>query len=43
MDNLKLFKKKNKMMKWAEDLFPLCRSLTGQGNIKTFKYIKNKT
>jgi aminopeptidase-like protein len=42
MDTLKLFKKKNKMMKWAEDLFPLCRSLTGRGNIKTFKYIKNK-
>ena len=28
-------------MKWAEDLFPFCRSLTGEGNRKTLKYIKN--
>lgn len=28
------------MMKWANDLFPLCRSLTGRGNEQTFKYIK---
>jgi aminopeptidase-like protein len=42
MNTLKLFKKKNKMMKWAEDLFPFCRSLTGQGNVKTFQYIKSK-
>ena len=28
-------------MKWAEDLFPFARSLTGDGNRKTLKYIKN--
>jgi aminopeptidase-like protein len=28
-----------KMMNWAKDLFPLCRSLTGSGNDQTFKYI----
>ena len=26
------------MIKWAKDLFPLCRSLTGEGNRKTIKY-----
>ena len=26
------------MIKWAKDLFPICRSLTGEGNRKTFKY-----
>lgn len=31
--------KKIKMMKWAKDLFPFCRSLTGNGNKKTFDYI----
>ena len=36
--------KKNKdnykypMIKWAKDLFPICRSLTGDGAIKTIKY-----
>ena len=30
-----------KIMKWAEDLFPICRSLTGEGNRKTLNYIKN--
>ena len=29
-----------KMMKWAKDLFPICRSLTGEGNRKTLRYIK---
>ena len=28
-------------MQWAKDLFPFCRSLTGEGNRKTLKYIKN--
>jgi len=27
-------------MKWANDLFPICRSLTGEGNRKTLRYIK---
>ena len=35
------FKKKFYMMKWAKDLFPFCRSLTGQGNKETFNYIIN--
>lgn len=29
------------LKKWAKDLFPLNRSLTGNGNIHTLKYIKN--
>ncbi len=29
-----------KIMKWANDLFPICRSLTGEGNRKTLRYIK---
>ena len=29
------------IMRWAKDLFPFCRSLTGEGNRKTLKYIKN--
>lgn len=28
------------MIKWAKDLFPLCRSLIGEGNRKTIKYFK---
>ena len=28
------------MMKWAKDLFPLCRSLTGEGTKKTLRYFK---
>ena len=28
------------MMRWARDLFPICRSLTGEGNRKTIKYIQ---
>ncbi len=28
------------MIKWARDLFPLCRSLTGSGTKKTLKYFK---
>ena len=28
------------MIKWARDLFPLCRSLTGLGTKKTLKYFK---
>jgi len=31
--------KKINMMKWAKDLFPISRSLTGKGNEETFKYI----
>jgi aminopeptidase-like protein len=31
--------KKINMMKWAKDLFPIPRSLTGKGNEETFKYI----
>ena len=29
------------MIKWAKDLFPICRSLTGEGNRKTLKYFIN--
>ena len=29
------------MIKWAKDLFPLCRSLTGEGTRKTLSYFKN--
>ncbi len=29
------------LMKWAKDLFPFCRSLTGEGNRKTLTYIKS--
>ena len=29
-----------KIMKWANDLFPICRSLPGEGNRKTLRYIK---
>ena len=36
-----LTSKKINMMKWAKDLFPFCRSLTGNGNKKTFNYIIN--
>jgi len=28
------------MIKWAKDLFPLCRSLTGKGTQKTLRYFK---
>ena len=28
------------MIKWAKDLFPLCRSLTGEGTQKTLRYFK---
>ena len=28
------------IMRWAKDLFPFCRSLTGEGNRKTLQYIK---
>ena len=30
----------NLMIKWAKDLFPLCRSLTGNGTLSTLKYFK---
>ena len=39
--NLNEFKFSPTFMKWARDLFPLCRSLTGEGNRKTLKYIKS--
>ena len=26
------------MLKWAKDLFPICRSLAGPGNRQTLKY-----
>ena len=32
--------KKYPMLKWAKDLFPLCRSLTGNGTSKTLKYFQ---
>ena len=30
----------NNMIKWAKDLFPLCRSLIGEGNRKTLEFFK---
>ena len=32
----------NKIYSWAKDLFPLHRSITGEGLRKTLKYLKNK-
>ena len=29
------------MIKWAKDLFPICRSITGNGTRKTLNYFKN--
>ena len=26
--------------KWAKDLFPICRSLAGPGNLKTLEYLE---
>ena len=31
----------NKMYQWANDLFPICRSITGEGVRKTLNYCKN--
>jgi len=28
------------IMKWAKDLFPICRSITGAGVRKTLNYLK---
>ena len=28
------------MIKWAKDLFPICRSITGNGQRKTMRYFK---
>jgi aminopeptidase-like protein len=30
-----------KMISWAHDLFPICRSITGDGILETISYIKN--
>jgi len=32
--------KRLNMMKWAKDLFPICRSITGEGNRETIRYIR---
>jgi len=37
----KIKKSKYPMYKWAKDLFPFNRSITGEGVRKTLKYIKN--
>ena len=29
------------MLKWAKELFPLCRSLIGEGTRKTLRYFKS--
>ena len=34
------FRKKYKLIKWAKDLFPICRSITGDGTRETIRYIK---
>ena len=28
------------MIKWAKDLYPICRSITGKGTEETLKYFK---
>lgn len=33
---------REKLFKWANDLFPIYRSLTGEGNRKTLRYIKKE-
>tara|TARA_B100001765_G_C19347841_1_gene268942 strand:+ start:134 stop:337 length:204 start_codon:yes stop_codon:yes gene_type:complete len=32
--------KKFSMIKWAKDLFPICRSITGSGTRKTLSYFE---
>ena len=41
MKEFKMQKLKFPMIKWAKELFPLCRSLTGDGTKKTLRYFKN--
>ena len=29
-----------KMYRWLKDLFPICRSITGDGQVETLRYLK---
>jgi aminopeptidase-like protein len=35
-----IYFKEYPMLKWAKDLFPICRFLTGLGTLKTINYFK---
>ena len=39
--NLNKHKIHHEMYSWAENLFPICRSITGSGVRETLKYIKS--